>query len=100
MTPPSSRKVSLDLSNRCNPARGMSCLGGAMSTTTAPNQAQAYLRAKSAAEYLGVSAKTLTRWVAAGRIKAHKLSSHCVVFARADIESLLADAAIGGKGGR
>lgn len=70
-----------------------------MSTTT-HGQAQAYLRAKSAAEFLGVSTKTLRRWVASGRLKAHKLTSHCVVFSRADIEALLADAAVCGKGGR
>ena len=45
-----------------------------------------------AAEILGISARTLDRWIAAGTVPAHKLGPRTVRIHRADLEALFADA--------
>lgn len=48
------------------------------------------LRAKDAAQFLGISVSTFWRWVGEGRIpRGKRLSARCTVWLRADIERAL-----------
>jgi len=57
-----------------------------------------FLKAKPLAKIIGVSAKTVHRWAAAGHFQARKLTQRVVVFDLAEALRFVESARVGGNG--
>ena len=49
----------------------------------------ARLKTSDAAEYIGVTSRTLVRWVNAGRVRAYKFSPRRLAFDKEDLDAFL-----------
>lgn len=52
--------------------------------------ADAYLSPKAAAQYVGLSKRTLARYIKSGRLVPHRLNSRVLRFRRSDLDAFLA----------